>query len=76
MNKSNDPRYNFNANPSVDELIAQQGKGPIHDPKVLLGEFWPADEPVEHFLAVRRRGHWPTNPDITAAMFARLGKSR
>jgi hypothetical protein len=24
MLKSNDPRYNFDANPKVDELIAQQ----------------------------------------------------
>jgi hypothetical protein len=51
MENSNDPRYNFYANPTVDELIAQQGKGPIGDPATLLGDFWPEDEPVEEFLA-------------------------
>jgi hypothetical protein len=59
MDKSNDPRYNFDANPTVDELIAQQGKGPISDPMALLGDFWPEDEPVEAFLAALHewRGH-------------------
>ena len=51
MEKSNDPRYNFDANPTVDELIAQQGKGPIGDPRTLLGDLWPDDEPIEKFLA-------------------------
>jgi hypothetical protein len=41
MEKSNDPRYNFDANPTVDELIAQQGKGPIGDSRILLGDPWP-----------------------------------
>ena len=59
MDKSNDPRNNFNATPTVDELIAQQGKGPIKGPKILLGDFWPEDEPVEQFLAAldEWRGH-------------------
>lgn len=59
MDKSNDPRYNFDANPSVEELIAQQGKGPISDPTILLGDFWPEEEPVEEFLAALHewRGH-------------------
>ena len=59
MEKSNDPRFNFYASPSPDELIAQQDKGPIQDPKTLLGDFWPEDEPVEEFLSALRewRGH-------------------
>jgi len=59
MGVSNDPRRNFYASPTVDELIAQQGKGPISDPTVLLGDFWPEDEPVEDFLAAlhKWRGH-------------------
>jgi hypothetical protein len=59
MDRPNDPRYNFDASPTVDELIAQQGKGPIRDPKVLLVDFWPEDEPVEDFLAALNewRGH-------------------
>jgi hypothetical protein len=59
MEESNDPRQNFYANPTVDELIAQQGKEPIRDPRILLGDFWPEDEPIEEFLAALRqwRGH-------------------
>jgi hypothetical protein len=59
MDKVNDPRYNFYANPTVDELIAQQGRGPINDPQILLGDFWPEDEPIEAFLAALHgwRGH-------------------
>ena len=57
--KSNDPRDNFYANPAMDELIAQQGKGPIADVRVLHGNFWPEDEPIEHFLEALHewRGH-------------------
>ena len=59
MDISSDPRFNFEANPTVDELIAQQGKGLITDPTILLGDFWPEDEPIEEFLAALRqwRGH-------------------
>jgi hypothetical protein len=59
MDKSNDPRFNFDANPTLDELIAQQGKGPIVDPTILLGDFRPEDQPIEEFLAALRqwRGH-------------------
>lgn len=59
MDQGNDPRYNFYARPNVEELIAQQGKGPISDPKILLGDFWPEDEPIEAFLPALRewRGH-------------------
>lgn len=59
MKESNDPRHNFDADPSVDELIAQQGKYPLADPKVLLGDFWPEEEPIEEFLAALHewRGH-------------------
>jgi len=58
MDRSNDPR-NFYANPSVEQIIAQQGKVPIADPTILLGDVWPEDEPVERFLAVLHewRGH-------------------
>src|SRR5438045_965277 len=37
--KSNDPRYNFYANPTIEEIIAQQGKSPIMDVSVLHGDF-------------------------------------
>jgi hypothetical protein len=59
MDKSNDPSYNFYASPSLEDLIAQQAKEPVSDPKALLGDFWPEDEPVEEFLAALHewRGH-------------------
>jgi hypothetical protein len=51
MKTINDPLYNFDADPSLDEIIAQQGKGPIHDVSVLHGHFWPEEETVEDFLS-------------------------
>ncbi|MBI1789344.1 MAG: hypothetical protein HYR60_17555 [Acidobacteria bacterium] len=51
MDRANDPRYNFDADPSLDEIIAQQGKGPITDLSVLHGDFWPEEESIEDFLA-------------------------
>ncbi len=64
MEKSNDPRHNFEADPSLDEIIAQQGKGPITDLAELHGDFWPDDEPVEDFLAALHewRGHHRADP--------------
>lgn len=54
MDKVNDPRFNFDASPTVDELIAQQGKNSIKDPRSLLGDFCPEDEPIERFLSALR----------------------
>jgi hypothetical protein len=48
---SGDPCLNFSAEPTLDELIAQQGKSPILDAQSLHGNFWPVDEPIEEFLA-------------------------
>jgi len=54
-----DPRYDFQASPTLEELIRQQGKRPIENPQILHGDFWPEDEPVEEFLAALHewRGH-------------------
>ncbi len=54
----NDPRFNFEANPTLDELLEHQGVEPISDLSV-FGGGWPDDEPVEEFLAALRewRGH-------------------
>lgn len=58
-NRTKDPRYNFDAEPTLDELIAQQGKGPVEDVSVLRGDFWPETESVEDFIAALHewRGH-------------------
>ena len=44
---------------SMDEIIAQQGKGPITDVSDLHGDFWPEEESIEDFLAAvhESRGH-------------------
>jgi hypothetical protein len=64
MDKSNDPRYNFDADPSLDEIIAQQGKSPITDLSELHGDFWPEEESIEDFLAALHewRGHRRADP--------------
>jgi len=64
MDRSNDPRYNFFADPSLDEIIAQQGKGPITDVSDLHGDFWPEEESIEDFLAAvhESRGHKRADP--------------
>jgi hypothetical protein len=64
MDTRNDPRCNFDANPTLDELIAQQGKGPIADVQALHGNFWPEDEPIEDFLEALHewRGHKKADP--------------
>ena len=45
--------------PTVEELMRQQGVGPIRNPRELLGDFWPEDEPIELFLEAFHewRGH-------------------
>ncbi len=57
-------RYSSSGHPSVEELTAQQGTGPITDVSVLYGDFWPEDEPIEDFLAALHewRGHRRTAP--------------
>jgi hypothetical protein len=64
----NDPRFSFEANPTLEELIAQQGKGPVADIRMLSGG-WPEEEAVEDFIAALRewRGHRKTGQsDCTA----------
>ena len=58
------PRHNFEADSSLDEIIAQQGKGPIIDISVLRGDFWPEEESIEDFLTARHewRGHNQIDP--------------
>jgi hypothetical protein len=61
--QSNDPRDNFEANPTIEEIIAQQGKGPI-DIAVLRQNARPDDEPIEDFRMALHdwRGHDKTDP--------------
>jgi hypothetical protein len=52
-------RYAASGHPSVEELMAEQGTGPITDVSVLHGDFWPEEESIEGFLETLRewRGH-------------------
>ena len=45
--------------PSIEQLMAEQGTGPIMDVSVLHGDFWPEEESSEEFLETLRewRGH-------------------
>ena len=45
-----DSGYAPTGHPSVDELMAEQGTGPIADVSVLHGDFWPEEESIEDFL--------------------------
>jgi hypothetical protein len=64
VDKRTDPRCNFESNPTLEELIVQQGKGPITDVQALHGNFWPEEEPIEDFLAALHewRGHKKADP--------------
>lgn len=50
--------------PSFEQLMAEQGTGPITDVSVLHGDFWPEEESIEEFLATLHewRGHKRTDP--------------
>ena len=55
--------YACSGHPSIEQLMAEQGTGPITDVSVLHGDFWPEDESVEEFVATIRewRGHKRTD---------------
>lgn len=52
-------RYARTGDPSIEELVAEQGTRFPADPAELLGDFWPEEESIEEFLlAVHEwRGH-------------------
>jgi hypothetical protein len=55
--------YASSGHPSIEQLIAEQGTGPITDVSELHGNFWPEEESVEEFVATIRewRGHKRTD---------------
>jgi hypothetical protein len=56
--------YVASGHPSIEQLMAEQGTGPIFDVSVLHGDFWPQEESVEEFVETIRewRGHRRTDP--------------
>ena len=56
--------YASSGHPSIEQLMAEQGTGPITDVSVLHGDFWPEEESVQEFVATIRewRGHKRTDP--------------
>jgi hypothetical protein len=57
-------RYAASGHPSVEQLMAEQGTGPIADVSALHGDFWPEEESIEDFLQTLHqwRGHKRTDP--------------
>jgi hypothetical protein len=57
-------QYSIAGHPSIDQLVAEQGTGPITDVSVLHGDFWPEEESIEEFLETLHewRGHARTKP--------------
>ena len=43
--------YASSGHPSFEQLMVEQGTGPITDVSVLHGDFWPEEESIEEFLA-------------------------
>jgi hypothetical protein len=60
MPADNDPRYNFDAGPSFNDI------------SVLHGNFWPEEERIEDFLAALHewRGHKRVDPAASPAVSA------
>ena len=56
--------YASSGHPSIEQLMAEQGTGPITDVSVLHGDFWPEEESIEEFLATlyEWRGRKRTDP--------------
>lgn len=56
--------YSATGHPTIEQLIAEQGTGPIADVSVLRGDFWPDEESIEEFLETLHewRGHKRTDP--------------
>jgi len=56
-------RYADSGHPSIEQLMSQQGTGPITDVSMLHGDFWPEEEPIEEFLEAlyEWRGHKRTD---------------
>ena len=57
-------KYSRLGHPSAKELVAAQGLTFPHDPRDLLGNFWPEEESIDDFLAEMRawRGRATTDP--------------
>ena len=55
--------YSSGGHPSIEQLMAEQGTYPITDATMLHGDFWPAEETIEDFLAALHewRGHRRTD---------------
>lgn len=63
-NDFDDGRYSATGHPSIEQLMAEQGTGPIVDVSLLRGDFWPDEESIEEFLETLHewRGHKRTDP--------------
>jgi hypothetical protein len=58
--------YAASGHPSIEQLMEEQGTGPITDVSVLHGDFWPEEESVEEFVATIREWRGHKRPDSSA----------
>lgn len=56
-------RYSAVGHPSIQQLMAEQGTGPVTDVGLLHRDFWPEDESIQEFLEAlhKWRGHKRTD---------------
>lgn len=56
--------YASSGHQSFEQLMAEQGTGPVTDVATLHGNFWPEEETIEEFLATldEWRGRKPYEP--------------
>lgn len=56
--------YAASGHPSVEQLMTEQGTGPVTDISVLYGDFWPEEESLDDFLETLHewRGHYSAGP--------------
>jgi hypothetical protein len=61
--------YASSGHPSFEQLMGEQGTGPITDVSVLHGDFWPEEESIEEFLETlyEWRGRKRVDPAAPAA---------
>ena len=63
MEETLEQKYASAGHPSIEALKQVQGTTLTSDPCELLGDFWPEEENIDHFLAALRewRGHTTTD---------------
>ena len=59
--------YSSAGHPSIRQLMAEQGTGPIYDVSVLHGNFWPEEESIAGRQLGRRRSLFGPGVEVSLA---------